>query len=121
MLPTSRPETSASVASASHAMEVTCWDLRPGNQSLGHLSSRSQWTGVPSARSSLVSQYLDSLPPPRAPGRLPLTLVILTGCEHTDARATAILTSWPPPSPVRPSSSIGFAGAMSSRPIWMRA
>lgn len=29
LLPTSRPVTSASVASASHAMDVTCWDLRP--------------------------------------------------------------------------------------------
>lgn len=45
-------------------------------------------------------------PPPR--GRLPRTLVISTGWEVSAARAIPSRTSWPPPSPVRPSSTMGL-------------
>lgn len=51
------------------------------------------------------------LPPPLRPlrsSRFPRTLTILTGCEITEASEMALRTSWPPPSPVVPSSSIGF-------------
>ncbi|CCF39259.1 hypothetical protein CH063_10134, partial [Colletotrichum higginsianum] len=48
---------------------------------------------------------LPPCPPPRE-GRLPRTWVIRTGCEVTAARAMATRTSWPPPSPVRPSISM---------------
>jgi hypothetical protein len=48
------------------------------------------------------------VPPPRPPERFPRTCVMRIGCEETADRDTARRTSWPPPSPVRPSRIIAL-------------
>src|SRR3569833_2719064 len=115
LLPTLSPTTEASVASASHSIEVTCWDLRPGGVSTGK-----KWTEdwVEDWKGETREEEREKAPPPRGPSRLPRTLVMWTGCEVTAARATAIRTSCPPPSPVRPSSSIGLGGFMAICRHW---
>lgn len=88
--PTLSPSTSASVTSASHWIEATCWFLRPE-------VAVSRYPQIVGPR---------DLPPPF--GRLPRIFVILMGWVVKAARPVAIRITCPPPSPVLPSIWMGF-------------
>lgn len=52
----------------------------------------------------LISVEYNGSPPRFFPGLLPLTFSILIGVPVRAAKQTASRTTWPPPSPVRPSN-----------------
>ena len=87
LLPMEHPVTSASVASARHLMQATCCAFRPGG-----------------SQHRMEEPQSASLPSPRFPCLFPRTLSTRRGVPVNAARATATRTSWPPPSPVLPSS-----------------